>query len=187
MRVMWRRLVCSWNQSPCHKRPPHNESVSEPACAAKGPLRKRRKKRSFLRRRANVAVPMALRQAPDASAPFARNCFGVSDRRAQGCGRDAVQGVRTERQLARFGRVLGTLIAEKRLQTLVSEVFRLQDLLRQVPENEAFPHGQRTTFQVGLHSWLSNVGQAVARKVPKDQSASKNFNSGADSYSSGPS
>jgi hypothetical protein len=34
---------------------------------------------------------------------------------------------------------------------------------------------------------LSNVGLAVARKVPEDQSASKNFNSGADSYSSGPS
>jgi hypothetical protein len=81
----------------------------------------------------------------------------------------------------------GTLIAEKRLQTLVSEVFRLQDLPRQVSGNEPFPHGQRTTFQVSLHSGLSNVGQAVARKVPEDQSASKNFNSGADSYSSGPS
>jgi hypothetical protein len=118
---------------------------------------------------------------------YARNRVGVSDRRAQGCGQDAVQGARTERQLARFGRVLGTLIAEKRLQTLVSEVFRLQDLPRQLPGNEPFLHGRRTTFQVSLHSGLSNVGPAVARKIPEDQSASKNFNSGAESYSSGPS
>jgi hypothetical protein len=74
-----------------------------------------------------------------------------------------------------------------RLQTLVSELFRLQGVPRPVPRNEPLPHAQRTIFQVRLHSGLSNVGHAVAREGPKDQSASKNFNSGADSYSSGPS
>jgi hypothetical protein len=52
---------------------------------------------------------------------------------------------------------------------------------------EPFPSGQSTTFQVSLHSGLSNIGQAEARKVPEDQSASKNFKNSADSYSSGPS
>ena len=42
---------------------------------------------------------------------------------------------------ARFERVYGTLIAEKRLQTLVSEIFRLRSLPRHMRGDEPFPHG----------------------------------------------
>jgi hypothetical protein len=69
----------------------------------------------------------------------------------------------------------------------MSEEYALHDLPRHVPESEPSPHGQRTTFLLRLDSGLSNIGPAGARKVPEAQSASKNFKSGADSYSSGPS
>jgi hypothetical protein len=90
--------------------------------------------------------------------------FGASDRRTRGCGRDTLRGARTERQPGCFGRVLGTLIAEGRLQTLVSELFRLQGVPRPVPGNEPLRRIQRAIFQVRLHSRQSNVGQAVAQR-----------------------
>ena len=43
------------------------------------------------------------------------------------------------------------------------------------------------TQTANIKNALLNVRQAVARKIPEDQSVSKNCKSAADSYSSGPS